>query len=240
MLAKHFLLGLSLAEPLVLQLLLRSLLVAKPAVARAVERIEPGLRFGDLGLRGREGCGASLQIVSSIADILQSCKGLLRGLGLLALVGQDPVQFLGLILQGAQGVRLGRLSDLVLRGFDPAMGPDESVVIEAVLHDGPAGPVELVERVGETDRAIAAHDERHRVRILAPENGRESAAFRLGPELLELVQAHQGCVAELAAAFLENRRGSADVRSVHEYGLPVAAEERLGGSRPFGFGAPGA
>lgn len=87
MLAIQFLLGLSLAEPAVLQLLLRFLLVAQPAVARAVERIEPGLRLGDLGLCGREGCGASLQIVSSIADVLQSGKGLLRGLGLLALVG---------------------------------------------------------------------------------------------------------------------------------------------------------
>lgn len=116
------------------------------------------------------------------------------------------------------------------------MGPHQAVVVEAILHNGPARLVELLERVGKPHGAVATHDERQCVRILGAKDRGKRSAVRLGPKLLQLVEAHQGSMPEFAASFLEDRGCRADVRPIDEHRVPIAAEKRFGGSRPFGLG----
>src|SRR5262249_26786424 len=88
----------------------------------------------------------------------------------------------------------------------------------------------------EPHRAVAAHDECHRIRILRPEERRERARLRLRPMRVELVQADKRRAAKLTPPFLEDRGRERNLRTIDEDRLPVAAEQPFSRRGPFRIG----
>ncbi len=146
---------------------------------------------------------------------------------------RQPLSLLGVgLLHVPELVGLRRLADLVLPRVDGPVAADESVVVQAILHQCPAGKVELVERPREAYVAVAALEEGHRVGIVRPEQRREGARLRRFAELLELVQAHEGGSPEVPPTLPIQGGRIPDAVTFHEDGLAVAAEQRLGGRHP--------
>src|SRR5262249_60922100 len=99
-----------------------------------------------------------------------------------------------------------------------------AIIVQAVLHDGPARRVEFVQRYGQPDRSMSSSNEGQRVGVVRFEQQRKHARLRRPLQRIELVQADKRGTAKFTSPFLEQRGRTADIRPIDEDGLAVAAQ----------------